>query len=47
MNGDDQYFQFALGLVIYSYGNADRARSEHSVRVDPIGKSEETLLCRR
>jgi hypothetical protein len=43
----DQYFQFALGLVIYSYGNVNRARSKHSARLDPIGKSEETLLRRR
>jgi hypothetical protein len=47
MNGDDLYFQFALALVFYSYGNLNRARSEHSPRVDPIGKSEETLLRRR
>ena len=47
MNGDDQYFQFALALVIYSYGNVNRARSKHSGPVDPIGKSEETLLRRR
>jgi len=47
MNGDDQYFQFALALVIYSYGNVNRARSKHSARLDPIGKSEETLLRRR
>jgi hypothetical protein len=40
-------FQFALTLVIYSYGNSNRARFKHSARVDPIGKSEETLLRRR
>jgi hypothetical protein len=44
MNGDDQYFQFALALVIYSYGNVNRARSKHSARMGPIGKSEKTLL---
>jgi hypothetical protein len=38
----DQYIQFALALVIYSYGNVNRARSKHSARLDPIGKSEET-----
>ncbi len=47
MNGDDQYFQSAPAVVIYSYGNFNRVRSKHSVRVDPIGKSEETLLRRR
>ena len=40
-------FQFALALVIYSYGNPNRARSKHSAPVDPTGKSEETLLRRR